>query len=89
MNEEKCPCCPNNCSKDSLRYRRGEEHFSDGKKDESPKTIEEQVIMDIRKCGHTLHHRENINSQEVLSNFQIEELEKLHELLTKLYDKLN
>lgn len=82
MNHEQCPCCPNHCEKNNLGCGRGKEYFDSNKE---PKTIEEQVIMDLRKCGHLLHHNKDLNSSHVLSGFSVEELNQLHQLLSKIY----
>ncbi len=52
MNQENCPCCPNHCSKDNLRCGRGKEYFANQDTNKEPKTLNEQVISDLRKCGH-------------------------------------
>ena len=49
MNEEKCPCCSNHCQKDSLGCGRGKEYFNNQKDNSKPKTLNEQVIIDLRK----------------------------------------
>lgn len=84
MNNETCPCCPNHCPKDNFSCGRGREHFNSQNNSSEPKTIEEQVIMDLRKCGHLLHHNKELDTKELLSNFREEELKKLHELLSKI-----
>lgn len=85
MNKEKCPCCPNHCSIGNLSCGRGIEYFNKQNISNEPKTIYEQVIMDLRKCGHLLHHNREINTDELLSNLSEEELNKLHELLSKIH----
>lgn len=87
MSEEKCPCCPNHCDVNNLSCGRGIEHFNKSIEDK-PKSLDEQVIMDLRKCGHLLHHNKDLNTNEVLSIFSEEELNKLHELLFKLYSNI-
>lgn len=86
MNNEFCPCCSNNCSKDNLRCNRGREYFNNSGKNSEPETIEEQVLMDLRRCGHLLHHNKELNTKEVLSSFTEKELENLHQLLIKFYN---
>lgn len=86
MKVEKCPCCPNHCSKDNLGCRRGIEHFNSPNNSSAPKSLCNQVIIDLRKCGHLLHHNKELNTDELLSNFSEEELNKLHKLLSKIYN---
>lgn len=89
MNEEKCPCCHNHCNVNNLSCGRGIEHFYKSKEISEPKTLNEQIIIDLRKCGHLLHHNKDLNMNEVLSNFSLEELNDLHELLSKFYSNIN
>lgn len=84
MDQEKCPCCPNHCSKDNLGCNRGRDYFSNKDEKIEPKTLNEQVIADLRKCGHLLHHNRDLDINEFLSNLTEEELNKLHELLSKI-----
>ena len=85
MNEEYCPCCPNRCSKDELRCGRGREHFDmQNDYNDEPQTIQKQIIFDLRKCGHLLHHNRDINAEDLLSAFTEKELNTLHELLSKI-----
>lgn len=84
MNSEYCPCCPNHCTEDHLNCGRGKEYFNrQNDYNIEPKTFQEQVIMDLKKCGHLLHHNKNWNADELLSNFSEEELHELHDLLSK------
>ena len=84
MNQENCPCCPNHCSKDNLGCGRGKEYFENQDTNKEPKTLNEQVISDLRKCGHLLHHNRDLDAKEFLSCFSEEELNVLHELLSKI-----
>lgn len=84
MNEETCPCCSNHCSKDRLSCGRGRAHFGSQSVNDEPKSINEQVIMDLRKCGHLLHHNKDLDVNELLSCFSEDELKQLHELLSKI-----
>jgi len=79
MNNENCPCCPNNCHKDDLRCGRGHNYFSSANSSDS-KTLEDEVIADLRKCGHMLHHNDELQ----IHNVSEEELQTLHELLSKI-----
>ncbi len=88
MNQEKCPCCPNHCSIDHLSCGRGMEHFGKQNNDNEPKSSGEQVIMDLRKCGHLLHHNKELDTNELLSHFSEEELNQLHELLSKIHNNI-
>lgn len=84
MKEENCPCCPNHCDKENLNCWRGREYFGSTNRQDDPKTLEEKVISELRKSGHKLHHQREGNPIEMLSNMTKEELETLHELLSKI-----
>ena len=85
MKNENCPCCPNNCPKDNLNCGRGREYFNNQNgNNRETKTIQGQIIADLRKCGNSLHHNRDLNSEEFLSNLSEKELNGLHELLTKI-----
>ncbi len=84
MNQENCPCCPNHCQKDNLGCGRGKDYFSNQDKNSEPKSLNEQVINDLKKCGHLLHHNRDLNPDEFLSCFSLEELNELHKLLSKI-----
>lgn len=86
MKDDKCPICPNHCLKDNLKCDRGREYFSDLNKMPKPKTINEEVIIDLRKCGHLLHHNKDLDTNKILAVFSSKELQKLHELLSKFYN---
>jgi hypothetical protein len=80
MSEEKCPCCPNHCSKDNLGCGRGKNYFNNNLEEIS---LNEKVISDLRKCGHLLHHNSDLDTESLLANFSEVELKSLHNLLTK------
>jgi hypothetical protein len=82
MGEMNCPICPNHCSKDHLACPRGKNYFSK----ESNEQVDNDVIKDLRKCGHMLHHNRNLDVNEILSKFSNEELETLHLLLKRIYE---
>lgn len=84
MNKETCPICHNHCPKDNLGCGRGIEYFSNQGDNTSSSSLDEQIIMDLRRCGHLLHHNRDLNTDELLSNITKEEKEKLHELLSKI-----
>ncbi len=84
MNQENCPCCPNHCLKDNLRCDQGKEYFSNQGINKEPKSLNEQVISDLRKCGHLLHHNRDLDTKEFLYCFSEEELNELHELISKI-----
>jgi len=84
MNSENCPCCPNHCQKENLGCGRGKEYFSNQDASNEPKSLSKQVMDDLRKCGHLLHHSRDLNSDEFLSCFSLEELNELHKLLSKI-----
>lgn len=89
MENEKCPCCPNHCEKDNLSCGKGREYFNNSKiNQEKPISLEETVIMDLRKCESLLHHKKYLNEKELLSSFSLEELENLHIYLSKIYSKV-
>lgn len=88
MNKEKCPCSSNHCYIDNLNCMRGREHFNINNNSKEAGTLEEKVIMDLRKCGHLLHHNKELNTCEILSKFSREELNQLHELLLKFYNNI-
>lgn len=87
---EKCPCCPNHCSVDNLSCGRGRNYFGKENMKENmeaePKTLEEQIVSDLRKCGHLLHHNRDLNVADILSGFSEEELNQFHELLARFYE---
>lgn len=89
MKEEKCPCCSNHCDINNLSCGRGIEHFNKSNSDENEKSLNEQIIIDLRKCGHLLHHNKELDTNEVLANFSEDELNKLHELLSKFHSNIN
>lgn len=90
MKEEKCPCCPNHCLKDNLGCGRGRNYFNHQSSDGcNSATINEQIIMDLRKCGHLLHHNKDLDTDEILANFSKDELNQLHELLSKIHNNTN
>lgn len=84
MNQENCPCCPNYCQKEELGCQRRRDFFSNSTGEVDLKIIQKQVIVDLRKCGHMLHHNRELNTQDILSNFSLEELNQLHGLLSKI-----
>lgn len=88
MNEEKCPCCPNHCEKDNLGCGRGRNYFNSSKKDVEINSIEEQVMQDLRTCGHILHHNKDIDVSALFKTLSPEELDKLHLMLMKIYDNV-
>lgn len=87
MNEEKCPCCHNHCDINNLSCGRGIAHFNKSNEEE-PKTLNEQVIMDLRKCGHLLHHNKDLNIEKLTSVLSNDELIILHNLLSKIYTNI-
>lgn len=87
MGLEKCPICPNHCSKDHLGCGRGREHFGNLNPESASETLEDKVIMDLRKCGHLLHHNKELDTNKLLSVFSFEELNQLHILLSKIHNE--
>lgn len=87
MEKEKCPCCSNHCEKDNLSCGRGRDYFSTSHTEEKSETIEE-VVMDLRKCGHLLHHNRDLSTNGLFNNFSKDELEQLHILLVKVYNNV-
>lgn len=88
MDKENCPCCPNHCSIDNLSCGKGKEYFNNNRSSTEPKTLNEQVIIDLRKCGHLLHHNRNLDIDKILFDFSKDELNKLHELLSKIHSNI-
>lgn len=84
MNQENCPCCPNHCPKDNLGCERGRAYFRGENTNDEEKAIGEKVIGDLRMCGHLLHHNRDLDTNELLSDLSEDELNKLHELLSKI-----
>lgn len=85
MKEEKCPCCHNHCERSNLGCGKGKEYFrSNESSNNEPMTMEEQIISDLRRCGHMLHHNRELNANSLLSDFSESELKELHELLSKI-----
>lgn len=85
MNQENCPCCQNHCSKDNLGCERGKRHFNiENSSNFEPNSLTEQVITDLRKCGHLLHHNKDLDTEDLLSVFSEDELNELHRLLSKI-----
>lgn len=63
--QEKCPQCENHCAKEELKCPEGRKYFGlpVEKKEaggrgpgKEPETLDEKVIVMLRKCGHYLHH---------------------------------
>lgn len=86
MNDKNCPMCHNHCPKDNLGCGRGREYFNNLNNNSEPKTLSEEVLMDLRKCGHLLHHNKDLDTNKILSDFSENELNQLHELLSKIHD---
>lgn len=64
--------------------RRGEKYFCNQETDNLLKSLNEQVIEDLKKCGHLLHHNRDLDLNELLSCFSEKKLNELHELLSKI-----
>lgn len=89
MNDEtKCPCCPNHCDADNLSCGRGREYFNKETTSHEPQTLNEKIIYDLKRCGHLLHHNKEVDTNKVLSVFNEEELQELHDLLSKFYNNV-
>lgn len=84
MDKETCPCCHNHCSKDNLGCNRGKAYFDNQGDCNETNSLEEQVIIDLKECGHLLHHNREVSINKLLTNYSKEELNKLHELLSKI-----
>ena len=63
---------------------RGEKYFSNQETDNLLKSLNEQVIEDLKKCGHLLHHNRDLDLNGLLSCFSEKKLNELHELLSKI-----
>lgn len=81
MKKEYCPCCHNHCQKENLGCERGINYFSRDNGSED-KDIKEQVITDLRKCGHFLHHHNS--GEDLLKDLSEEELTCFHNHLKKI-----
>lgn len=84
MNNDKCPCCSNHCLKDNLSCNRGREYFINNNVSKEPKTLNEQIIADLRKLGHLLHHNKDLDTNNLLDCLSKDELNNLHKLLFKI-----
>lgn len=88
MSQEKCPCCVNHCSKESLSCGRGRDYFYNQSNRPEATAIQEQVIMNLRKCGHSLYCNRDLEGEKILMDFSEEELNILHELLSKIENNM-
>lgn len=86
MQQDVCPCCSNHCAKDNLSCGRGLEYFNSSTS-EKDATLEEKIVGNLRKCGHILHHNPEMKSNLLLGCTK-EELEQLHQLLSKITNTL-
>lgn len=84
--KEHCPICPNHCPVDALSCGRGRSYFSESSK--QPATIEEKILLDLRKCGHFLHHQKGMDFDLLFSELSLDERNHLHELLSKITNKI-
>ena len=88
-----CPCCENHCPSDELKCGRGKAHFGlipegkDGARRENReiKTIEDEVIVLLHRCGHFLHHsaEQASDHKALLSILSEEEKRSLAAVLKK------
>lgn len=88
MSEEHCPFCSNHCSKENLGCGRGRNYFDNKSNRCDFITMNEQIIIDLRKCGNLLHYNRNLDIDKILLNFSEDELNKLHELLSKINNNI-
>lgn len=85
--EGNCPKCENHCSADKLKCPEGRKYFgikSPAKKPEEL-TVEDQILILLRRCGHYLHHYagSDVNSAGLLAGLEKNEKAALAVLLQK------
>lgn len=99
--ENFCPCCPRHCPKDALSCPGGQAHFgmseSDaqphghshghphGRPETPPSSTEEAILLNLRKCGHFLHHSagQSADADQLFLALSPEEKDTLKQLLDK------
>lgn len=59
MNNEKCPCCPNHCGKNSLKCEKGKAYFS-------------QDVPNSQKSNDEFHHNHHRNHHKEHKHFSNE-----------------
>lgn len=60
------PQCENHCPADQLRCPRGQAHFGTAAQEPEEQSLDDAVILLMRKCGHYLHHHGADASGEAL-----------------------
>lgn len=87
MTEKSCPQCENHCSVDALKCERGAKYFGVQRqeRDISSMTIEERILVLLRKCGHHLHHNagHDTNAAALVDVLTAEEKNSLETILQK------
>ena len=90
--EQFCPCCHRHCPADALNCGRGQKYFE--KKEypgnRHPETTEEKIILQLRRCGHFLHHTKEsaADAEQLLGALSDEERTTLSSLLEKCLEAL-
>lgn len=92
--EEYCPQCPNHCHKSELKCGRGRMYFGlDNnqndkhiKNEHGFKEPKDELTALLRRCGHYLHHGENIVEEKLYEGLSYEEKQMLKQLLGKMLD---
>lgn len=84
--EEFCPCCGKRCPKESLSCHRGREYFGGGS-ERGREGDGDEVVLLLRKCGHTLHHGHG-HGPVSIGGLTQEERAQLVDLLKKCLNSL-
>lgn len=56
MGEKNCPCCGKHCPIEALSCHRGREFFGERGEHREKPADEDEVVILLRRLGHTLHH---------------------------------
>lgn len=87
MAEKICPQCENHCSVDALRCGKGAKYFGiqHQERDISSMTIDERILVLLRRCGHHLHHNagHDTNDAALVDILTAEEKTSLEVILQK------
>ena len=79
-----CPQCENHCPVDQLRCPRGQAHFGTAAQEPEEQSLDDAVILLMRKCGHYLHHHSaDASGEALLSALSEAEKNELIALLEK------
>lgn len=97
MNIEICTCCPKDCTKENLHCPRGKQHFgiifdannNFHQQNHKNMSLDDKVITLMKICGHHLHHKENLDHEELLSCLNTNEKKQLFSLLMQCVESWN